>query len=98
MNKKIQLLHPAGKKAVSMDPEKYSILKKALVTFLSINGESTHTGIIQAITEDIKRNKIVIEGSVAWHLEWVMLDLEARNEISRISRETPITFKIAGKS
>ena len=98
MNKKIQLLHPAGKKAVSMDPEKYKILKEALVKFLRKNGESTHTEIIHVITEDFKRNKIVFDGSVAWHLEWAIMDLEARNEISRISRKTPITFKIAGQS
>lgn len=98
MNKKIQLLHPAGKKAVTMNPEKYTILKEALLTFLRINGESTHTGIIHAISEDFKKNKIIFEGSVAWHLEWVMLDLEARNEIIRISRKTPVTFTITGQS
>ena len=94
MNKKIQLLHPDGKKAVSMDPEKYTVLKKALLNFLRANGESTHTEILEAITEDFKKNKTLFGGSVAWHLEWAKLDLEARKEIKRISVKTPITFNI----
>ena len=95
MNQKIQLIHPAGKKAVSIDKEKYDVLKKALMNYLKTKGEATHAEIFQAITEDFKKNKIKFEGSVEWHLEWVKLDLEARKEIKRISDKTPIKFMIA---
>jgi len=37
MEQKIQLKHPAGKKAVSMDKGKYDVLKKALLGHLGNN-------------------------------------------------------------
>jgi len=79
MGTKIKLKHPAGKKAISMDRDKYDILKKILLGFLRTKGESTYTEILQTVTEDFKKNKTRFEGSVSWHLEWVKLDLEARN-------------------
>lgn len=95
MEQKIQLIHPAGKKAVSIDKGKYDLLKKALLNYLKTKGESTHSEIEQAVTEDFKKNKIKFEGSVEWHLEWVKLDLESRKEIKLISDKPPIKFMIA---
>lgn len=43
MEQKIQLIHPAGKKAVSIDKGKYDLLKKALLNYLKSKGESTHS-------------------------------------------------------
>lgn len=94
MDQKIQLIHPAGKKAISIDKLKYDVLKKALINCLRTKGESTHTEILKSVTDDFKKNKIVFEGSVEWHLEWVTLDLEARKEIKRISDKSPIKFTI----
>lgn len=94
METKIQLKHPAGKKAVSMDKEKYDTLKKVLLNRLKTKGESTHTEILQTITEDFKKNKIKFVGSIEWHMEWVKLDLEARKEIKRIGDKSPIKFAI----
>jgi hypothetical protein len=51
--------------------------------------------LLQAINEDFKKNKTKFEGSINWHLEWVKLDLEAKNEIKRSSNKTPIKFTIA---
>ncbi len=96
MDQKIQLIHPAGKKAVSIDKEKYDVLKKSLLNFLKTHGESTYTEILQAVTEDFRRNKTKFSGSVEWHLEWVKLDLEARKEIKRSDNKTSVTF-IPGK-
>ena len=94
METKIQLKHPAGKKATSMDKGKYNTLKKTLLNHLKTKGESTHTEILQAITEDFKKNKTKFEGSVEWHLEWVKLDLDARKEIKRIGDTSPIKFAV----
>ena len=94
METKIQLRHPAGKKAVSMNKGKYDAIKKALLNHLGTKGESTHSEILQAITEDFKKNSIKFEGSVEWHMEWVKLDLEARNEIKRIEDKSSIKFTI----
>ncbi|HMG15553.1 MAG TPA: hypothetical protein VK590_08910 [Saprospiraceae bacterium] len=95
MEKTIQLLHPTGKKAVSMDIVKYDSVKKELLNCLKTKGESTHAEILQTITEEFKKNKIKFEGSLEWHMEWVKLDLEARKEIRRIGDKSPIKFVIA---
>ena len=97
MEQTIQLRHPAGKKAVSMDQSKYDLLKKPLLRQLKTNDGSTHTEILQAILNDFDRNGTTFDGSVEWHMEWVKLDLEARNEIKRIPKTSPIRFALAGK-
>jgi len=95
MKQKIQLKHPAGKKAVSMDKAKYAVMKKALLNCLKTREESTHSEILQTITKDFKKNKTKFVGSIEWHVEWVKLDLEARKEIKRIADSSPIKFKLA---
>ena len=95
MESRIQLKHPAGKKAVSMDQQKYTIIEKALMNCLRAGGEATHTEILKSLTEEFKKNNTNFEGSVEWHLEWVKLDLEARNKIKRIVDQSQIRFTIA---
>ena len=95
MEQKIQLKHPTGKKAIQMDKSKYDAISQAILTHLRNVGESTHSAILQAVTEDFRNNKIPFEGSIEWHLEWAKLDLEARNEIKRTEIKSPITFTIA---
>lgn len=94
MEQKIQLIHPTGKKAVSIQKEKYNVLKKVILNCLKEKGESTHAEIQQAMTEDFRNNNIKFEGSLDWYLEWVKLDLEARNEIKRVSDKSPVKFTI----
>ena len=96
METKIQLLHPAGKKAVSMDPDKYNLLKDSLIGFLKARGEATHDEILEAVNNDFNKNCTKFEGSVEWHLEWVKLDLEARKEIRRIQTRTPVKYALGG--
>ena len=94
MDQKIQLIHPAGKKAVSIQKDKYEVLKKVILNCLKEKGESTHTEIQQAVAEDFRNSKIKFEGSLDWYLEWVKLDLEARKEIKRVSDKSPIKFSV----
>lgn len=94
MDKKIQLKHPSNKKAVSMNKLKYDPLKKAVLSFLKTHGESTHSEILESVTETFKKNKTVFEGSIEWHMEWVKLDLEARKEIKRTADKSPIKFSL----
>lgn len=94
METKVQLKHPAGKKAVSMNKDKYHNLKNAVLEFLNKNGESTHEEICHAVAEDFKKNKIKFEGSIPWHTEWVKLDLEAKKEIKRVPGTSPIKFAL----
>jgi len=95
MEQKIQLKHPAGKKAVSMDKSKYDNLKKAMLHCLKTKGEASHTEILKTVTEIFKKNKTKFEGSIEWHLEWVKLDLEAKREIKKHTDKTPIKYTIA---
>ncbi len=86
MGLKIQLKHPLGKKAVSMDKLKYDILNKAFLNQLKKRGK--------AIAEDFKSNNIKFEGSIQWHVEWVKLDLEAKKEILRVPKTSPQKYEI----
>lgn len=94
MDTKIQLNHPAGKKAVSTDKSKYDVVKNAIIDHLKSNGESTQTELLHAITEKFDKNKTKFDGSIGWYMEWVKLDLESRKEILRIGK-SPIKYDIA---
>lgn len=89
-----QLKHPAGKKAVSMEMEKYEMMRKALLEVLKERGEVTHTDLLQGVTNHFKTHKIKFAGSVGWNMEWVKLDLEARKVITRSTGKLPEKFKI----
>jgi hypothetical protein len=94
MEARIQLRHPAGKKAVRMDIKKYDVLKKSILSRLKKAGDSTLSEILHAIKEDFKKNKIKFEGSVEWHFEWVKLDLEANKIIERIPGKSGMKFRL----
>jgi hypothetical protein len=94
MEQKIQLIHPQGKKAISMDKGKYDIIRMYLLKYLKSKKEVTHAEIQNAISEEFKRNKIKFEGSLEWYTEWVKLDLEARKEIKREGAKAPYKFSI----
>ncbi|MEK7818195.1 MAG: hypothetical protein AAB255_00205 [Bacteroidota bacterium] len=94
IEKIIQLKHPAGKNAVSIDKVKYEVLKVSLLNCLKTKGGLTHTEILQSVIKDFKKNKIKFDGSVEWHLEWVKLDLEARKVIKRIGIKPQIKFAV----
>lgn len=95
MEKKIKLQHPAGKKAVSMDKEKYDIIEKSLLNGLKTDGVLSHKDMLRVLTEDFKNNEQGFEGSIEWHMEWVKLDLEARKKITRIADTAPIKFRLS---
>ena len=84
MNQKIQLSHPQGKNAISMEEEKYDCIKTSLLRCLKEKVEVTHKELQDYINKDFRENKIKFQGSLEWHLEWVKLDLEARKEIKRV--------------
>ncbi len=80
---KIQLQHPAGKKAFRIDKKKYEIMRKAILGSLK-KGPLTHTQMLEAIRHDFQKRKSEFEGSVEWYMEGVKLDLEAINVIERL--------------
>ena len=94
METKIQLIHPAGKKAVSIDRAKYDVLREYLLNLLKKKGELTHLEIFHELSEDFKKNKTKFDGSLDWYMEWVKLDLEARKEIKRIKDKAQVKFAL----
>jgi len=95
MEHKIQLLHPAGKKAVRMDIDKYTVIKKALLNSLKQNRELTHTELLDVVIDNFKKNKIKFEGSIEWYMESVKLDLEANKIIERVYDKSKLKFRLA---
>jgi hypothetical protein len=96
METKIQLNHPAGKKAVRMDKDKYDILRKAIFRCLK-NKTLTHTELLEAIIADFKKNKIKFAGSIEWYMESVKLDLEANKLIQRVKDKLQLKFQLVSK-
>ena len=90
MKTKIQLRHPAGKKAVTMEAGKYSLMMKAILARLA-KGESTHSDMLHDVTAGFSRKGTDFPGSIEWHMEWVKLDLEAKKQIRRTS-SSPVRF------
>ncbi|PKL85307.1 MAG: hypothetical protein CVV22_08565 [Ignavibacteriae bacterium HGW-Ignavibacteriae-1] len=86
---KIQLKHPQGKKAVSISRDKFEILKTEIVKYLTEKTDGTFSEISKTIAQDFKEKKIKFDGSLNWYLEWVKLDLEARQIIKRVPKTAP---------
>ncbi len=94
MATKMQLIHPAGKKAVRMEDIKYDILKKYLLQCLQSHGEATHNELQNYVQGAFVKDQIVFEGAIGWHAEWVKLDLESRGIIKRNTNKNPVTYSI----
>ncbi len=69
MKNKIQLLHPAGKKAVRMQVEKYEIIKNGLLTHLKTYSSATHGELLNVLRETLAKNGTQFQGSIEWHME-----------------------------
>lgn len=94
MEKKLQLKHPQGKKAVSMNKDKYDLLKKAILSCLKSKKNITFTDLLTGVEAYIKTGGLPFHGSIPWHMEWVKLDLEARKVIQRSSDAAPQTYRL----
>lgn len=91
---KIQLKHPQGKKAVSINKDKYDLLTSETVQYLTENTDGTFSEISKSIVQSLKDKKIIFDGSLNWYLEWVKLDLEARQIITRVQKTSPQKYTL----
>lgn len=96
MDQKIRLKHPQRKNSISMSRAKYELLKPVLLKFLRVNRKATFTEMTVAIEKDFKKNEVVFQGSLPWHLEWIKLDLEARRIIKRVPNTKPQEYRTVG--
>ena len=94
MDQKVHLKHPQGEKPISMNRDKYDLLKPAVLKYLRAKGKATFTELSAAIAKDFRANRTQFKGSLPWHLEWVKLDLEARKMIKRVPNTTPQEYVI----
>jgi hypothetical protein len=89
---KKQLLHPEGKKAIAMDITKYEILKTSFLACLKEKKTGSFAELSEAVESYMKKKKLKIEGNLSWNLFSVTLDLEARNEIKRDKKVSPMLY------
>jgi len=90
----VQTLHPDGKKGVNISKVKYDTLRAGIVKHLLSGKEMTYTDLLKALTQELGGN---FDGSVAWYLELVKLDLEARKVIQRVPNTKPTRLRLVGK-
>ena len=95
MSTKIQLAHPAGKKAIRMEQPKYELIATSILHFLSEKKQATHIELLAAVETDFQQRKVEFKGSIGWHTEWVKLDLEAKGKILRKQTEAPQLYILA---
>jgi len=91
---KVQLIHPEGKKAISMDKNKYDVLKSAFVECLKAKKAAPFDELLLCVKASLESKKIEIKGVLHWNLFWVSLDLEARQELKKDKKASPYIYSI----
>jgi len=82
----------------NLNAEKYTIIREAMLHVLPTDGsmsfEDMETGV-QAYVADMQVPKEMFPkpGSIRWYCKAVQLDLEARNEIERLPRQSPLRLR-----
>ena len=92
---KIQLTHPEGKKAVSMDKIKYEALKSSFLACLKRKQVAPFQELLADVEKDLKKRNVKVEGKLEWNLFWVTLDLEAKKDIFKDRTSSPIKYSIS---
>jgi hypothetical protein len=91
---KIQLKHPEGKKAISMNKDKYEALKNSFIACLKAKKGAQFKELLSDVTDDLKKENIKIDGVIEWNLFWVTLDMEARNDLKKDKTVSPYKYSL----
>jgi hypothetical protein len=91
---KVQLIHPEGKKAISMDKIKYDALKSAFIECLKAQKAAPFDELLLCVKAGLDSKKTEIKGVLQWNLFWVSLDLEARQELKKDKKVSPYIYSI----
>lgn len=94
MDDKIKTLHPAGKSGVNISKAKYDMIKTAIVETLQAEPNLTFTELADRIKAQMAGR---FEGSVAWYVVSVKLDLEARGIVERVPETSPQQLRLSGR-
>lgn len=91
MAEKHMTLHPdPGKKGVNIDRGRYELVRQTILAIL----RSGETGFRDLTRQAEQRLAGALDGSVAWYVVTVKLDLEARGEIERLPGGGPQRLRI----
>lgn len=91
MSEKFMTLHPQGKQGVNIDLGKYTTMKEAILAAVAEAGTLTFKKLNETVGERLNGR---FDGSIAWYLTTVKLDLEARGIIERIPKTSPHQIRL----
>lgn len=91
---RIQLIHPEGKKAPTMERTKYEALKTAFLTCLKAKKVAPFQELLFDVQCDLKTRRVKVEGKLEWNLFWVTLNLEANKELYKDRASSPIQYSL----
>ena len=91
MKDMIRTLHPEKKQGVNISKEKYEIIRKAILSTLRAQKETTFKNLSRAVEKEVRGK---FDGSVMWYVTTVNLDLEARGEVKRVPNSRPQIVKL----
>ena len=77
---RILTLHPQGKHGVSINGEKYTIIKSAIKSILTHTGEIDFSDLLNKVKKNLEGT---FTSSINWYVTTEKLDLEAGREIVR---------------
>lgn len=78
--------HPQGKKGVNIDVEKYELIKSTIIACVQNAGEISFSDLTSCVDATLSFS---FDGSIAWYVTTVKLDLEARNLLERVPSRRP---------
>ena len=91
---KVQLKHPEGKKAISMEKAKYDALKSSFIDCLKAKRIAPFDELLADVTADLQNKKIKIKGVIQWNLFWVSLDMEANKQVKKNKAVSPYLYTL----
>jgi hypothetical protein len=82
----------------NLNAEKYAIIREAMLHVLPADGsmsfDDLETGVQAYVAEkQVPGAMFPKPGSIRWYCKAVQLDLEARNEIERLPRQSPLRLR-----
>jgi len=91
MEDKYLTMHPEGKQGANISRAKYEMIRQAILEAIHSQGIVSFQGLVSLIEFQL-RNRF--EGSIAWYVTTVKLDLEARGEIERVPDAEPQQLRL----
>lgn len=79
-------LHPGGKQGVNILQRRYDLVREFILEVIASGGETRFNDLLEIAKAGLHGR---LDGSIAWYVTTVKLDLEARGLIERIPGSSP---------